>query len=454
MSRPCLVLSAFACLMGTLGAKEPAYAWWQGGGPHRFQVRARAFRGEEANFPVQVRVNFNGAAGKDFRLNPASIRVVECDPKTGRAMGEQPVTVMPVDRSRLGLASLCTGKAYDGKTPPLVRADKSGDIHPSQSLITGDGYWEPVGDPPYRAAVDLGAVKLVHSVWVRNQYNGYGQHQMRGVVIHTATTSADGLTQGNWTEAARWDLAGRYVNGMDRSAYFDPRPARYVRLTIESSFKTPRLSNVRVYGPVFDAKTNQDYTITWIARGKTTAKDRVYYVYFAPVGQRVWRPAPQPAHPAVVREAELMEVLHNPSGVRFSPAYDPSASGPATPNMLSIKWKHASYFGNAAGPITVPKTGTYSFHFRMRGNPREHPVHILIDNKRVFEGTVAVQGADWSYGSLLPLKLEAGRHAVEVWLGDPTDKPLQLDFVLISADPKLLPRHFLVTTMGKVEKKK
>ena len=388
-----------------------------------------------------------------FRLDPASVRVVEQDAKTGKVLGDQPVTVMPVDLSRLGLKSLADNKAYDGKTPPLARATRSGDIHPAKALVAGGGYWEPVGDPPYRAAVDLGQVTRVHSVWIRNEYNGYGQHQMQAVTIETATESPDGLNAGNWQPAASWDLAGQFVNGMFRAAYFTPRPARYVRLTITRSFMTPRLADLRVYGPAFDKEANQDYYITWIAAGKTTGTDRVYFLYVDPVGKRKWRPAPQPDKPAVMREAELMEVLYNPSGVGFRGAHDPSASGPATPNMLSAKGAHAAYFGNAAGPITVPKSAKYSFHFRMRGNRREHPVRILIDNKSIFQGTVAVQGEDWSYGSLLPLELQAGRHSVEVWLGDPTQKPLQLDFVLISADPRLLPRHFLVTRMGRVEKR-
>lgn len=427
------------------------YAWWPGGGSRRMPVRVRAFSGDETHFPVQVRVNFNGAVADTFRLDAASIRVVEHDVKTGRALTPLPLTVSPVGLSRLGLKSLACNKAYDGKTPPLVRATRSGDIHPAKALVTGQGYWEPVGKPPYGAAVDLGRVQVVHSVWVRNVYNGYGQHQMRAATIETATQSDDGLGQGNWQKVASWDLSGVYVNGMYRAAYFTPRPARYVRLTITSVFKTPRLANLRVYGPAFDGVKNQDYAITWTARGKTTAKDRVYFVYFDPVGTKAWQPAPVPDRPAFIREAELMELRFNPSGVGFHPAYDQSASGAATPNLISITDRVAARVGNVAGPITVPTTAMYSIHFRMRGNLREHPVHVLVDNKVVFSGTVAVQGEDWSYGSLLPIKLEAGQHSVEVWLGDPTGKPLQLDFVLISADPDLLPRHFLVTRVGEVE---
>ena len=336
------LLLLILCMPALSWAKEPSYTWWPGGGSRRVPVRVHAFSGEEVNFPVQVRLNFNGLVGDTFRLDPAGIRVVEQDAKTGRVLTELPLTAGPAGLSRLGLKSLSCNKAYDGKTPPRVRASHSGDIHPAKALVTGKGYWEPVGKPPYRVAVDLGRVQTVHSVWVRTVYNGYGQHQMRAATIETATESADGLNEGNWQKVASWNLSGVYVNGMYRAAYFTPRPARYVKLTIASCYKTPRLANLRVYGPAFDAKTNQDYAVTWIARGKTTAKERVYFIYFDAAGTKKWKPAPQPDKPAFIREAELMELRYNPSGIAFRPAYDQSASGPATPNLISISDRVAS----------------------------------------------------------------------------------------------------------------
>jgi len=110
---------------------------------------------------------------------------------------------------------------------------------------------------------------------------------------------------------------------------------------------------------------------------------------------------------------------------------------------------HASLV--ACFPVTVPFSGKWSIHMRVRGSLREHPIRVLLDNAVHFNGTFTTEGPEWTALSLPPARIDAGTRYLEIYLTDTLDEPLELDYVLLASDPKFLPGEYLKVETAGVE---
>ena len=163
-------------------------------------------------------------------------------------------------------------------------------------------------------------------------------------------------------------------------------------------------------------------------------------------------PPPPPEKVAVLREAEETVNTYQCSGVAFVPAFDPSASGPASPNMLSYSWGTDDFTIPVGLAVTIPRPGKYSIALRARGNSGDHPFRALWDNREIFKGTFGLEGEDWNMVLLPVMELGEGVHYLELQTKLGAGKrPLDLDLVVITDAKNYQPRQCLRAFPGKAE---
>lgn len=443
------------CLLATrVSWSAPNFAWWNADWGYRVPVVVKAAVGEEKGAPAQVRLNFSALLKENERLDVSSVRVVEQDTKTGAVLAEVPCLFQPLDSPWAGIAPISWSANYDGKTPPLIRASSEDPLFPAKSLVTSGPGWQPATPtPPWSAALDLGAVKTINTVFVRVAYNGNGQGIPSPATLETATESADGLREGDWQQVGGWaGLSGTYLNGFMRPFCFTPRKARYVRLTLGGvNADKPRIAQFSVYAPFWDPDTRAEGRVSWFTPGLTGAQERTFFVYFDRAGA-----APKPAPPlpktvALFREAEEAINLFSPPGVGFQKGFDAQASGPTNPNMLTYSYPKDHFYPPAGFAVTLPQAGKYTIHLRVRGSLRDHQIRVLWDTTELFNGTFSVEGEGWSVVSLPSLEFTAGTHYLELMLHEGSERPMDLDFVLLTNDLTFTPTQCLLATPGRVE---
>jgi hypothetical protein len=450
-------LTAVLALCLLCGGVQAAtnYVWWQEELPYRVPVVIKTAGVEETDAPVQVRLNFSAFLPGGEQVDPASVHVVEQDARSGAFLRECPALLQPVDDCFRGLTPINFQKPYDPQKPPLIRASSENPEHPARGLIDGTGFWEAgTPAPPWSLAVDLGEAKTVNCVLVRPGYSGTGQIVTRARV-ETSTDSTDGLTDGTWEPAGRWDEPSMFLNGFYRPFFFAPRPARFVRVTLEgmTSNIQPTLAALQVFRPLYDPDKRQEERISWYVPGKWSG-ERQFFVYCGPLtGPAQARAIPQQV--AIFREAEESLPVPNPSGVGFGPSYDKTASGPSDPNLLTYDWQNDSFIVPTAWAVTLPRDDTYTIAMRVRGNPGDHQIAVLWDRKQLFAGTFGIEGQDWNMVALQPLALTAGVHTLELMMKKGQGaRPLDLDLIMLTTAPKFLPNQVLLAYPGAAEVRK
>jgi hypothetical protein len=133
---------------------------------------------------------------------------------------------------------------------------------------------------------------------------------------------------------------------------------------------------------------------------------------------------------------------------------DADASGEKQKNILSCpKWEqpHASLVVGL--PVTIPSPGKWSLHLRVRGNLKEHPIKVLLDNRPMFAGTFTTEGPEWTILSLPPTDVPEGVHYLEMYLTDSQNQPMEMDYAMLTNDEKFAPRSYLRVEVGEVEGK-
>jgi hypothetical protein len=207
-----------------------------------------------------------------------------------------------------------------------------------------------------------------------------------------------------------------------------------------------------VHAPFWDPVTRAEGRVSWFAAGPTTATARTFFVYFDAQGATPRQSTPPPTV-AVVREAEEAINLYSPPGVGFGRAFDPLASGPSNPNMLTYSYEKDIFWPPAGFAVTLPRTDRYTLHLRVRASLRDHDIRLLWDTREIFKGTFSVEGEGWSVVSLPPLELTEGVHYLEAMMLGGSERPLDLDYVLLTNDPGFVPNQCLLATPGAVEVK-
>ncbi len=399
-------------------AAVAAPEWTHGELAYRVPVTVSTFGVGENDAPVHVRLNFTPMLGEGEKLDPGSFRVVEYDARTGARLGEAPCLFQPVDDVWPGPQPLNWQAPDDPAAAPNAVASSENPEHPVRALIERDGFWEAgSATPPWSAAIDLGEIRMVNAIMARPLNDGRGQHAPNDVDIEVATESGDGLTEGNWERVGGWKgLSAPYIFGMLRPVFFSPRPVRYVRAVIHSSTgQQPRLGGLDVYRPLWNPDERAEGRVSWIVPGRTE-QPRLFCIYFGSVGEAGPSPTAVPERVAIIQEAEEAVNTRQPSGVSFGGKFDASASGPTTPNMLSVFWKQDVFRFPAGFAVTIPRTDAYTIAFRIRGNPGDHGLGVLLDGSEIYQGVFCLEGQDWNVVSLPLLTLEEGVHHLDFYM--------------------------------------
>jgi len=136
----------------------------------------------------------------------------------------------------------------------------------------------------------------------------------------------------------------------------------------------------------------------------------------------------------------------------FGGVFDPSASGPTNPNMLTYNYTSDAFSMPVGFAVTIPRSGKYTITLRVRGNSGDHSFTALYDNKPVFTGAFGIEGEDWNMIGLPAMDLSEGVHYLELQmkLGN-GPRPLDLDLVLLTDAHDFHPRQCLRAYPDKLE---
>lgn len=458
-------LAFYFCLIAanllTLGiARGESPPWWNRDFSLRVPVLVRAAKEVERNFPVQVNLDFSQLS-EGAALDPSAIRVVECDPTTGKVLGEAPALFLPLDASKGTPVTSPWPAPYPVENQPKVRASSESPQNPAANVadrwtLFRPTTWEPSSpEPPWILSLDFGKPTWINSLWAMYPGHPSTQHCPYRADFEVAAESEDGLVGGTWEKVGGWDPDNGRLFGQYRVACFAPRKVQCARLVVRESSGVPWIDDFRALAPLSDPEKKSAGTVNWIAEGETSAdKPRLFTIYFgAPEGAKL-PPNPAPTRIGVLREAETS--VYSIHGIGFSSGVrtEANASGGKEKNLLSCpKWEmpHAALL--ACFPITLPAAGKWSLHLRARGNLKEHPINVLLDNHPFFSGTFSTEGTDWSILSLPAAEIAAGVHYLEIYLFDTQNQPLDLDYALLTNDEKFLPQGYLKIEVGAADKR-
>lgn len=433
--------------------------WWNDAWKCRVTVKIAAAKETERDFPVQVSLDFwklqNGAP-----FDPSTIRVVECDPATGTAGKVAPCVYLPSESSRGTPASTSWPPPYPTEAVPQAQASSESPQNPARNVadkwvIFQPTTWEPsTPDPPWIISLDFGKPTWINSLWSHYPGHGSSQHLPYRAEFEVATQSEDGLTKGTWEKVGDWKADNGFIFGQYRVVWFTPRRVQCARLVIHQSSGVPWIDDFRALSPVNDPQANAVGTVNWIAEGETTTdKQRVFMVYFG--GDAKQQPAATaPTRMGIIREAETSAYSIHGIGIPSQVLTDADASGEKQKNILSCpKWEQPHAALVAGLPVTIPSSGKWSLHLRVRGNLKEHRINVLLDNHPFFAGTFSTEGPEWTILSLPPSEVSAGVHYLEMYLFDSQNQPMEMDYAMLTNDEKFLPRSYLRCEVGEVEMK-
>jgi len=434
--------------------------WWNESLSHRVPVRVVAAKETEKDFPVQVTLDFGAlAGGKAF--DPASVRVVEVDPATGSFLRVAPSVFLPSEASQGTPVRSGWVPPYLPHAAPTARASSESPQMPVGNvtdtwILFKPTLWEPSAPlPPWIVSLDFGKPVWINSLWTHYPGHPSTQHCPLRAEFQVATQSADGVSDGAWEKVGDWDRDNTRISGQYRAVWFAPRKVQCARLVIHESSGVPWIDDFRALAPVHDPEKSGVDSVNWIAEGATTNdKPRLFFVYFRTKDAKGVPPPPAVARVGIIREGEASVYSLHGIGFGSGPLTDADASGTDKANILSCpKWtmSHAALI--ACFPVTLPANGKWCLHLRVRGNLKEHPITVFLDNHPFFNGTFTTEGSDWTIISLPPRDIPLGVHYLEMYLVDTQNQQLDLDYALLTNDEKFLPRSYLRVESGNVEVK-